>query len=91
LWLPGSTPPAPKPLVCGDLDVSPGFCHPFPNDFFAPDPFRHVFGPCGPKPTGFAEKRFLINEQSSFGRGQSNILRSQVKDFADWLKGQGAI
>jgi hypothetical protein len=61
LWLPGSTPPATKSLFGDGIDIPAGFCHPFLNAIVAPDPFRHVFGPCGPRPTGVAEKRFLIN------------------------------
>jgi hypothetical protein len=46
------------------IDISTRFYHPFHNDIAAPDRFRHVLGPCGPRPTGVAEKRFLINNNS---------------------------
>ena len=60
---PGSTPPATKSLFGDGIDIPAGFSQPFLNAIVAPDPCRHVFGPCGPRPTGVAEKRFLIKSR----------------------------
>ena len=76
LWLPGSTPPATKSLFGDGIDIPAGFCHPFLNAIVAPDPFRHVFGPCGPRPTGGCRKAISYHFVSEGGVDKDNAWRN---------------